>query len=90
VAVAGGGDDTPLTGSARGRAVEAALAHVGGGTVTETEAGDGGAAYTVEVRLADGHEIEVALDGDFRVIGSEPDDDEANEGADDEAGGEDD
>jgi hypothetical protein len=90
VAVAGGGDGTPLTDSARDRAVEAALEHVGEGTVTETETGDGGAAYTVEVRLTDGREIEVALDEDFGVIGSGSDDDGANEGAEDEVGDEDD
>jgi len=34
-------DDKPLTGSTLGRAVAAALAETGGGTVTETEAGGG-------------------------------------------------
>jgi hypothetical protein len=47
---AGGGDrDQELTGTTRDRAVQAALAATGGGTVTET--GDDGAAYGVEVRL---------------------------------------
>ena len=36
--------DAPLTGAALERATEAALAHTGGGTVTETEVGDDGAA----------------------------------------------
>jgi hypothetical protein len=72
---AAGGDDQPLTGSTLERAVAAALAETGGGTVTETEVGDGGAAYSVEVRLADGRQVEVQLDRDFRVTGREADDD---------------
>lgn len=72
---AGTGDDAPLTGTALDRAVAAALAHTGGGTVTETETGDDGAVYGVEVRLADGSQVEVNLDGDFAVVGQEADDD---------------
>jgi uncharacterized membrane protein YkoI len=76
IAVAtGGDDDQPLTGSALERASAAALTHTGGGTVTETEAGDDGAAYGVEVRLDDGRQVEVNLDEDFNVIGQEDDDD---------------
>jgi uncharacterized membrane protein len=70
-----GDDDQPLTGTTYDRAVEAALEHTGGGTVTETEAGDDGAAYGVEVRLPDGRQVEVNLDEDFNVIGQENDDD---------------
>jgi hypothetical protein len=72
---ASGADDQPLSGSSLDRAVAAALAETGGGTVTETEAGDGGAAYSVEVRLADGRQVEVQLDEQFRVTGREADDD---------------
>jgi uncharacterized membrane protein YkoI len=72
---ANGDDDQPLTGSTLERAKNAALAHTGGGTVIETEAGDDGAAYGVEVRLDDGSQVEVNLDTDFQVIGSEADDD---------------
>ena len=75
IAVATGGDDEPLTGVTYDRAVAAALTHTGGGTVTETEIGDAGAAYEVEIRLSDGSEVEVQLDESFAVIGSEPDDD---------------
>ena len=52
IAVAGGvgDDDTPLTGTTLDKAVAAALEETGGGTVTETEAGDDGAAYSVEVQ----------------------------------------
>lgn len=67
--------DTPLTGSDLDQAVAAALEHTGGGDVTETEVGDDGAAYGVEIRLDDGSQVEVNLDADFNVIGSEADDD---------------
>ncbi len=45
------------------------LTRTGGGTVIETETGDDGAAYSVEIRLADGAEVEVELDENFDVIG---------------------
>ncbi len=67
--------DTPLTGTDLDRAVAAALDHTGGGDVTETEVGDDGAAYGVEIRLPDGSQVEVNLDAQFNVIGSEADDD---------------
>ena len=70
-----GGDDQPLGGSTYDRAVEAALAFTGGGTVTEAEIGDGGAAYEVEVRLDDGTQVEVQLDRNFAVIASAADGD---------------
>ena len=56
IAVAGGAaeTDTPLTGSDLDRATTAALAEVGQGTVVETEVGDDGAAYGVEIQLDDG------------------------------------
>jgi hypothetical protein len=74
-ATARGDDDKPLSGSARHKAVAAALAHTGGGTVTETETGDDGAAYGVEIRLADGKQVEVELDENFHVIRGVADDD---------------
>ncbi len=61
------------------KAVDAALAHVGGGTVLETEAGDDGAAYGVEIRLADGRVVEVQLDESFAVTGQASDDDNKGE-----------
>ena len=76
---AGGDDDRPLTGTSLEKATAAALAHTGGGTVTETEVGDDGAAYGVEIRLADGRQVEVNLDGNFVVIGQENDDDGAGD-----------
>lgn len=74
-----GDDDKPLTGSDLDRATAAALEHTGGGTVIETEVGDDGAAYGVEIRLDDGRVVEVGLDQDFNVIGEEADDDGPNE-----------
>ena len=81
VAIATGVGDTdqPLTGSTLDRARVAALEFTGGGTVTETEAGDDGAAYGVEVRLDDGRVVEVRLDADFEVLGHEADDDGSND-----------
>ena len=80
IAIATGlGDDEPLTGSTLELATAAALEHTGGGTVIESEAGDGGAAYGVEIRLDDGRVVEVALDENFDVIGQESDEEGANE-----------
>ena len=79
-------DDEPLTGATLERATDAALEHTGGGTVVETEAGDDDAAYGVEIRMDDGSEVEVELDEDFNVIGTEQDDD----GPGDDDSGEDD
>jgi uncharacterized membrane protein YkoI len=76
---AGSDDDKPLTGSNLEKATAAALAHTGGGTVVETEVGDDGAAYGVEVRLDDGRVVEVNLDENFDVAGQENDDDGAGE-----------
>ena len=79
IAAGSGDDDQPLTGSALDRATTAALAHTGGGVVTETEIGDDGAAYGVEVRLDDGSQVEVNLDENFNVIGQAADDDGPND-----------
>ena len=81
-AAAGGDTDQELRGATRDRAVAAALAATGGGTVLETEAGDDGAAYGVEVRLADGRQVEVNLDQSFKVIGQEADEDKPGEAGD--------
>ena len=78
-AASGGDPDQQLTGATRDRAVAAALAATGGGTVLETEAGDDGAAYGVEVRLADGRQVEIQLDQAFRVVGREADEDRPGE-----------
>jgi hypothetical protein len=76
---AGGGEDQPLSGSTLERASAAALAATGGGTVTESEVGDDGAAYEVEVRLPDGSQLDVRLDDRLAVIGRESDGDGAGD-----------
>jgi uncharacterized membrane protein YkoI len=76
---ADGDTDQELTGSTRDRAVAAALAATGGGTVLETEVGDDNAAFGVEIRLPDGRQIEVNLDKSFKVISQEADDDRPGE-----------
>ena len=80
IANAGGNDsDTPLSGTDLERATQAALEHTGGGTVIESEIGDDGAAYGIEIRRDDGSVVEVNLDAAFNVIGAEADDDGAND-----------
>jgi hypothetical protein len=78
---AGRGDDSepPITGTALTRASEAALAHTGGGRVTETEAGDEDSHYEVEVTLPDGSQVDVQLDRGFNVVGDEADGMETND-----------
>lgn len=74
--------DVPITGAALDAATAAALAHTGGGQVTETEVGDEEGFYEVEVTLDDGSQVDVHLTEDFEVIGSEadgPDDDDTTE-----------
>jgi hypothetical protein len=78
-AATGGDDDEQLRGASRDRAVAAALASTGGGQVLETEAGDGGAAHTVEIRKPDGSVVEVQLNGDYEVTGDVADDDGAGD-----------
>jgi hypothetical protein len=96
IALAGGGDDgdgAPITGTALDRASAAALAHTGGGRVTETEAGDEEGAYEVEVTLENGSEVDVHLDRSFNVIDSSADqpgqDDNDQSGQDDGEQGDD-
>ena len=78
IAIAGaGGDDNeaPIEGPALERASAAALAHTGEGRVTETEVDDEESYYEVEVTLDDGSQVDVQLDEQFNVVGSENDDD---------------
>ena len=71
----GGGDDDatekPITGAALEQAKAAALAHTGGGRVTDTEAGDEESLYEVEVTRDDGSQVDVQLDERFQVVGTE-------------------
>ena len=75
VAVGTGDDDATekaITGSALDRASAAALEHTGGGRVTGTEIRDEESYYEVEVSGDDGA-VDVQLDRDFNVVGSEGD-----------------
>ena len=74
-AAGGSSSDQPLQGQVLEQAVSAALAESGPGTVAETEAGDDGATYGVEIQLQGGGQVEVSLGADFSVLGSEADDD---------------
>ena len=73
-----GGDDQPIPDAALDTCTAAALADYPGGTVIETEAGDDGAAYSVEIRDS-GSQFEVHLDENCNVIGREADDDGPND-----------
>ena len=71
-------DDTqarPIPASELEQAEQAALAETGGGEVTETEVDDEESKDEVEVTLDDGSQVDVQLDEDFQVVGSEGDDD---------------
>jgi len=62
-----------ISGADLERASEAALDYTGGGEVTGTEVGDEESYYEVEVTLDDGSQVDVQLDRDFNVVGSEGD-----------------
>lgn len=65
--------DTSITGTDLQKASAAALASTSQGRVTGTEVGDEESYYEVEVTLQDGTEVDVQLDKDFKVVGSEAD-----------------
>jgi uncharacterized membrane protein YkoI len=69
-AAAAGSDDAEpsITGQALEAASAAALAHTGGGRVTDTEVGDEDSYYEVEVTLPDGDQVDVQLDAQFNVV----------------------
>jgi uncharacterized membrane protein YkoI len=78
IAYATGGDsEEQLTGPEAQKAKRAAIAAVGGGTVTEVERDDGYGAgvFEVEVKREDGSQLEVHLDRDLNVVGQEADED---------------
>ena len=72
-------NEEPITGEALEKASAAALAHTGGGKVTETEQGDEDSYYEVEVTLPDGSQVDVQLDRDFNVVGDEADNDSGDD-----------
>lgn len=67
-------DDRAVSAAERASAERAALAAVAGGTVIQVEAGDGDAAYEVEVRGAADAEWDVELGADFTVLRKTADD----------------
>ena len=77
IAAATGGDDheQPITGDALTKASAVAIAHAGGGRVTGSEVGDEEGYYEVEVTLPDGHQVDVHLGRDFRVLATKADQD---------------
>ncbi|MDQ3505655.1 MAG: PepSY domain-containing protein [Actinomycetota bacterium] len=66
--------DTAITGTALEQASAAALEFTGGGRVTGTEVGDEESYYEVELTRDDGTQVDVQLDEDFAVVGSEDED----------------
>jgi uncharacterized membrane protein YkoI len=61
-------DSDDLVGEELQKASDAAIAAAGGGTVTDTErSDDADHAFEVEVRLADGTEVDVELDSSYTV-----------------------
>ena len=75
-----------VRGADRDRVAAAAVKAAGGGTATEVERSDDpGEAYEVEVRIADGTEVDVVLDGSLRALQREDDDmDNDDDGYDDD------
>lgn len=64
-----------VTGAERDRVAAAATEAAGGGEALEIEKDDDpGEAYEVEVRLADGSEVDVTLDADLGVVSTDRDD----------------
>ena len=80
----GGGEQ--VTGPAAEQAKAAALKAAGGGTVLEIEGqdGDGAGVYEVEVRRADGSQVEVHLNAAFEPVGTQADDDNGSENGEDD------
>jgi uncharacterized membrane protein YkoI len=86
IAYANGADsEEQVTGPEAEKAKSAAIAAVGGGTLTEVERDDGddgygtSSVYEVEVKRDDGSQVEVHLDGDYNVVGQEADEDGPND-----------
>ncbi|TCL85543.1 MULTISPECIES: PepSY domain-containing protein [unclassified Rathayibacter] len=70
--VTGAVDPDDLVGEELTRASEAAIAAVGGGTVTEAErSDDADHAFDVEVTRADGTDVDVDLDASYAVVRTE-------------------
>jgi uncharacterized membrane protein YkoI len=68
-----GDKDKRITGDALARASKVALAHTGGGRVTDTEIRDEEGYYEIEVRRPDGSQVDVHLDRNLHVLDASPD-----------------
>ncbi|HET6662481.1 MAG TPA: PepSY domain-containing protein [Rubrobacter sp.] len=83
IAYANGTDsEEQVTSPEADKAKSAAIAAVGGGTVTEVERDDGygtSDVYEVEVTRDGGSQLEVHLDGDYNVVGQAADEDGSND-----------
>jgi uncharacterized membrane protein YkoI len=82
IAYANGGDsEEQVTGPKADEAKNAAIAAVGGGTVSEVERDDGNGtgAFEVEVTRNDGSQLEVHLDRGYNVVGQQADEDGPND-----------
>lgn len=64
-------NEAPIVGTDLERASAIALEFTGGGRVTETEVEDEESYYEVEVTLDDGRQIDVQLDENFNVVGTD-------------------
>jgi uncharacterized membrane protein YkoI len=84
-AIAGSGDDDGpgYTGPGAAKAKAAAVAEVGG-TANAVEKDDEEGAWEVEVTKSDGSTVDVHLDDNFNVIGSEGDSENEDESGDDD------
>ena len=84
-AVSGSSSET-VKGPAAQKAAQAAVEAVGGGEAVEVEYQDGDSpgVYEVEVRRADGSHVEVHLNGQFRSVGTQADDDGSDSGSGDD------
>ncbi|MDH3189919.1 MAG: hypothetical protein OEM39_04665 [Acidimicrobiia bacterium] len=65
--------DVPITGPNLDKATSAALDYLGEGRVTGTEIEDEESYYEVEVTLDNGRQVDVQLDEQFNIVGSEQD-----------------
>jgi hypothetical protein len=82
IAYANGGDSgEQVTGPDAEKAKSAAIAALGGGTVTEVERDDGygSGVFEIEVKRDDGSQVEVHLDRNLNVVGQEADEDGPND-----------
>jgi hypothetical protein len=89
LAVGGGDDEEQATGPGAERAKAAALEITGGGTVDGVEREGGG--FEVEITKANGQQVEIALDSQYRqTAGDSGDETDQNESGEDESGKDDD